>query len=464
MSALEDIELDKTTDKSVNHKHSHKGLGNHSFIVIEPPKAAAGRFLHRLGPFLSYILMFSIPLIFVAIVYAIIPIGPFNNESPPRLQDSLVFLLVTNPFIFSAVGYLYCTVIMGFLEKDRPFRISIIPIIAVYIVQVLVFSSLYLNTRLFALSGLVAFSLCLLTVIASLHFTYPSTVGALKSAFLRFMVPFFVFTLILSLYVVAYREVSTEVEVAIVMLLAFLTFVFRRTTLALLDPYPLELSQLVSGFGIQNLNDIFQTLAFPQVNEPLFFVAIWFSNAFANFAMLVFISDTWILRIRPFLKSYVLGKPIEEPDFSDNPEDRGHGPNVGGYRRRQFRFFFWRLCSVSLSMILYLTTSPLLRFGHNRDNYPQVRFDQYENSMVFASANLGFQLCVLAGGYYLLLRKFPKTYEEIRNIHGKQLFSLTYIGFVIATVSHSLLLSLALMLRNYCIFGAFRGRTANVCA
>lgn len=43
---------------------------------------------------------------------------------------------------------------------------------------------------------------------------------------------------------------------------------------------------------------------------------------------------------------------------------------VGGYRRRQFRIFFFRLQSQTFAMFMYLGISPMLRFSFNKEYNP----------------------------------------------------------------------------------------------
>jgi hypothetical protein len=145
-----------------------------------------------------------------------------------------------------------------------------------------------------------------------------------------------------------------------------------------------------------------------------------------------------------------------EMDLSVNLEDRGHGLNVGGYRRRQFTFFFWRLISQAIAMILYLIVTPLTRYGTNYDYLPYVSFDDYRRSLIFAAANLAFIVVVAILGYIVLNKKYHSTYHEIIEIQGKQLFSHTFVGFVIVIIAHNLILSnVFALLSQYCIFNAF---------
>jgi hypothetical protein len=54
-----------------------------------------------------------------------------------------------------------------------------------------------------------------------------------------------------------------------------------------LVPLPnFETGYAVRRFWVQNIFDVVQIVAFPQVNSPKVFIAIWFANSFGNFAFL----------------------------------------------------------------------------------------------------------------------------------------------------------------------------------
>lgn len=86
---------------------------------------------------------------------------------------------------------------------------------------------------------------------------------------------------------------------------------------------------------------------------------------------------------------------------------------VGGYRRRQFRFFFFRLLSQAVAMFLYLSISPVLRFGLNKEYTPfsGINGEDYRNSMIYAAVNLVFIFFVAFLGYMLLRSRHHQTYH-----------------------------------------------------
>lgn len=135
-------------------------------------------------------------------------------------------------------------------------------------------------------------------------------------------------------------------------------------------------------------------------------------------------------QIRPKLKNGALNAfkgnfnpgPAPPHDLSFDPTDNGHTPNIGGYRRRQFRFFFFRLLSQAIAMIMYLSITPMLRWGENKKLFPfasggnVVNEDQYRNSMIFAGVNLVFIFMVMFFGYAYLRRRHRQTWHEIREV------------------------------------------------
>eukprot|EP00475_Leptophrys_vorax_P010039 TRINITY_DN16710_c0_g1_i1.p1 TRINITY_DN16710_c0_g1~~TRINITY_DN16710_c0_g1_i1.p1 ORF type:complete len:357 (+),score=90.81 TRINITY_DN16710_c0_g1_i1:25-1071(+) len=338
-----------------------------------------------------------------------------------------------------------------------------------FIVQLGVFTGFYSITGAYSLAGVVALGLSIITTMISISLMkWCKNEGALMDAeirafFLRVMLPLFLFIIVLGLYAVRFQRANSGQQAIMVIAISLVTFFARRIQLSMLDRYPLVISMLWAGFFFQSLNDFFQTLAFPHVNKPALFSIIWIANAFGNFSLLFLLSDTWILKVRPNLKIFLMDglrckklRQAPEPDFSENLQDRGHGTNVGGYRRRQFTFFFWRLISQSIAMSLYLIVTPLTRYGVNADYLPSVSWEDYRNSLVYAAANLVFIFLVMILGYLVLSKRYHDTYHEIIRIQGSQLFSHTFVGFVLVIIVHNLILSNVFsLLSQYCIYNAF---------
>lgn len=431
----------------------------------EPAKGVAGRFVKKLGVF-AYALFFCIPLLFVSIFFAIIPLG---NPKDSAIRSQWVFIFVSNSAVTLALAFLYNATFLSCAAVEKPFNISIIPLAAVLVAQLGFTSAVLLTHGVFDWIGLVILSIVYITLFVSMYFAYRDIRELVVSFFLRFMLLLVLFIPILTGFIISYRAAndSNAVQSLIAFLFTFVIFVYRRIMLSRLDPFPLEVSQLLSGFWVQNLGDSVTILAFPQVRSPRVFAALFVSNMLSNIFFLVFVSDPWIYKIRPALKTYVLNAakcnfpipPIPEPDDSFDPVNRGHDANVGGYRRRQFRFFFFRMLSQTVAMSTYLGISPILRFGLNEKYTPLSVYggEQYRNSMIYAGANLAFIAVVAAFGYWFLNKRHHQTFHEIREIHRHDLVHHTWVGLMTTIITHNLIMTIAIVLSHYCIFSAFLG-------
>lgn len=315
--------------------------------------------------------------------------------------------------------------------------------------------------------GIVALGVCYITLFVSMYFTYHDLRTKLHAFFRRFMLLLILYIPLLSGFVLAYRVTSERpaVQSFISFIFAFLTFIYRRIMLSKLDPFPLDVSQLIAGFWVQNLGDSTFILAFPQVADSSVYAALFLSTSLQNIAFLVFVSDFWIYKIRPALKTYALNilkcnypiPAIPKPDESFDPVNRGHDANVGGYRRRQFRFFFYRLLSQTLSMLMYLGISPMLRFGFNEEFTPLSEYDtdKYQNSLIYSAGNLAFIVFVGVVGYFYLYRRHHTTFHEIKEIHRHDFVHHTMVGMVTAIITHNMILTLAIILSHYCVYASF---------
>lgn len=461
------VSLDTAKDVRAHKDHDQAEESNHLYPPEELEElpvtyGPAGRIVQRLG-LSAYILFFIFPLLYVAIFFAIIPLGnPLNHT----FKEQAVFLLVSNACFMLAISYLYNAAFLALANCARPFRTSVIPLVVVVIGEIAVTAPVLLVSGVIRFFGVLALAVCYIFLFLSMYFAYHDMRNLVHSFFRRFMTLLVLYIPLLSLFVIAYRESkNAELQATISFFFNFLTFVYRRIMLSRLDPFPLDESQLFAGFWVQNLGDCAQILAFPQVQKPAVFIAIFIANSFANIAFLGFVSNAWIYKIRPVLKTYVKNAfkcnfpipPIPEADESFDSINRGHDNNVGGYRRRQFRFFFYRLLSQAVAMVMYLGISPILRFGLNKEYTPlnYYSYEQYRNSMIYAGANLVFIALVAFFGYFLLSRNHPETFNEIREIHQHDLVHHTKVGMVTAIITHNLFLTIAIVLSHYCIFAAF---------
>lgn len=399
---------------------------------------------------MSWTMMVGVPMVFVVLVFGVVPLdSPLQHD----IREQNVFIYVTNPIMFGAISYIYFCINEGLRQVDHPFSMPLLYVLLVAAVEILTFLPIAtLVHTSFTLSGVVAVLLCITTVSLILITRYQT--DALPFL-LRVLIPLLFFLLILVGYVYVYDVATNEGQAWLVVGIAFLTFVFRRVELGLLDVFPLELSMLISGFWFQNLSDMLQTLAFPRVTNPLNYMTIWVTNAFANVAMLFFISDRWILHLRPTLKSFFTRKHVGF-NYEHDLADRGHGENVPGYRRRQFRFFFWRLASQASAMLYYVVVTPVTRFGINRDFFPQIDAEAYKHSLGYATGNLFFVLAVLVSGMWWFRRRYASLYADLRRTAFFNTDVRHFFGFFTAILAHNMVLATGLLLQHYCIYEAYK--------
>lgn len=449
---------------STSNGAPHKYFKLYENDVPEEPKGLAGIAVKRLGIW-AYIIFILIPLLFVSIFYAVIPLGDFRKT---EMRDQWVFIFVSNSTVYAVISWLYVVTFRGMADIERPFRASWIPPFAVFVAEAAVFSSILLTHGVFDLLGSVAYAICVVTTLVATYFVYPEHRAKLFQFTLRFMSLLVFFIAVLTGYVIAFRESRRQetVQRVLVFAMSFATFIYRRVMLSRLDQFPLNLSLILSGFWVQNLNDIFQVMAFPQVGEPSTFGLIWLSNSFGNFALIGFVSNLWVFKLRPFLKTYVKHgakcnfpiPPLPEPDFSFDPVNRGHDNNVGGYRRRQFRFFFWRLLSQFSAMIFYLAVAPQLRYAFNEEwmLFGEIDTKEFRNSMIYAAVNLLFIMGVMVLGYWYVNKRHHPTFHEMREIHGHEYINHTFVGYNVLIMTHNLLLAVGVIVTHNCLLGSFQ--------
>lgn len=456
------------TPSGPGHRHTHSQDAKGHFLVYAPedfdeePKGPAGRLVKKMGYF-AYVLFFLIPLTYVAIFFAIIPLG---NPNDATISEQWVFLFISNVFVSLALCYLYNATFLSLARCETPFRTSLIPLAFCAVSQIAVMAPVLLTHGVYDWLGLVSLATQYLSLLGSMLIAYKDLRPLVLSFFLRFMLLIILFIPLLVGFVIVYRETdSSGLQSFIAFLFTFIIFVYRRIMLSRLDKFPLDVSQLLSGFWVQNLGDLTLILAFPIVRSPGVFAALFASNVASNVGFLIFVSDVWIYKIRPGLKTYVKEgvkfnfpiPPIPEADESFDPVNRGHDNNVGGYRRRQFRFFFFRMLSQAIAMFMYLSISPMLRFGLNKEFTPLsfISPNQYRNSMIYAACNLVFIALVALFGYVMLNKRHHQTFHEIREIHRHDLVHHTFVGLVTAIITHNLIFVIAIILSHYCVFTSF---------
>jgi hypothetical protein len=304
---------------------------------IEDAHGLAGQLVKKLGV-ASYAIFFIVPLTFVAVFFAIVPFGDPVRKS---FKEQWVFLLISNVAVVSLYVFLYEATFLSLAERERPFRVSFLPIIVCVLAQIAMFAPLLLLHGAFNYLGIVSLALVYITLFLSLLVAYPSLADKVHLFFRRFVFLIALYIPIIVAYIVGYRDTGAGGQAGLSIAIAFVTFIYRRIMLSRLDPFPLDLAQLLSGcvtrlglsnscffrhrrrragmttkisvsqlhhllttfwllflwfyvipsseplrFWVQNIFDVVQIVAFPQVQSPTVFLAIWFANSFGNFAFL----------------------------------------------------------------------------------------------------------------------------------------------------------------------------------
>jgi hypothetical protein len=210
---------------------------------VEEAHGLAGRLVKRLGV-ASYVVFFLVPLTFVAIFFAIVPLGDPLRTS---FKQQWVFLLISNVAVMALFSFLYEATFLSLAERERPFRVSIIPILFVTLVQVAYLAPVLLLHGTFNYLGIVNLTLFYLCLFLSLAFSYRPLLDKIHLFFRRFVFFIALYIPIVVAYVVGYRETGSGGQAGLAIAIAFITFIYRRVMLSRLDPFPLDLAQLLSG-------------------------------------------------------------------------------------------------------------------------------------------------------------------------------------------------------------------------
>lgn len=239
-----DVPRDATSDKA---RASAASLTMYSESDEEAAHGRAGKIVKRLGK-ISYVLFFLVPLTFVAVMFAIVPLG---NPLEATFKEQWVFLLISNTSVTAAMAYLYNATFLSMAKVARPFRTSLIPIVAVVLAGVAVLAPVLLLKGVINFLGIVALTVLYLSLFASMLVAYSDLRPQLHSFFRRFMLLVILYIPLITGYILAYRSASSQLQSGLTFILAFITFIYRRVMLSRLDPFPLDLSQLLSGFWVR---------------------------------------------------------------------------------------------------------------------------------------------------------------------------------------------------------------------
>lgn len=375
-------------------------------------------------------------------------------------------LIIVNPFIMTGIGYLSVTAYFGAVQSANPFSAFLPMLFIIYCMEIIIMVPLVSIFGYFEFIGLISFGVAYSTAFIGAYLieyfdsTKPPGWQTLFWKFLRIACANFVHLTALCVYVIFFREVPADVQPVLSLGLAIFTFINRKAILSFSDHFPLELGMLISGFWVNNMTDMFQTLAYPNIKDPVTFLYIWAMQFFGDIANLVFLTRSWF-RFRTWVKGLFMCNRESVESYEDLPDDRGHSNNRPGYLRRQVRFYFWRILSKLAAIVFYLFISTLLRYGPNKEYYnfsenphiplyddsgrevSRLSWEDYMHSVIYVSCNSVF--VALAGfvGYFIVRCWYPDTYNQLKPAAKKLHKDRAHIGYIVAVVAHNGLLALA---------------------
>jgi len=312
-----------------------------------------------------------IPNIFISIFYGLIPLGDpeadvFESNGP------WTYLFIIIPFSMVVVGYLNEATFYGCAQYKHPFSTSLPTSMVVFFIEIIILVplSIVIGQTSFEFFGVVALAICYFTVFLNLYIHLKAkeekTTNDLPALFqyAKIVLAIFVHIVVLTLYIIAFALVPSGFQPVLTFFLAIITFFFRKLLLSLTDVFPLEMAMLIASFWVENMDDMFQTLAYPSIRQPITYIAIWIINLLANVANLLFLTPQWY-RCRVFTKGLCACRCFGEMPKANEFElkdERGHSYNRPGYLRRQVRFYFWKIFSQFAAAMFYLFISAVLRF------------------------------------------------------------------------------------------------------
>lgn len=217
----------------------------------EVPHGFAGVVVHKLGVF-GYMLFAVIPVVFVAVVYAIIPMGGLARAA---FEDVWVFALVTNTLVTVTFAFLYTAAFLSAADRERPFRQHLMPLVMSVLAQVAIVLPLLMTVGLFNYLGIASFVIFLLVLYVALKLCYREQSAACDTFFRRFVLLIALYIPILVAYIIGFRESGSLLQTCLNFSMAFVTFIYRRVMLSRLDPFPIDIAQLFAGLWVQNMYD-----------------------------------------------------------------------------------------------------------------------------------------------------------------------------------------------------------------
>ncbi|CAD7700692.1 unnamed protein product [Ostreobium quekettii] len=386
--------------------------------------------------------------------------------------DKAWWAFVVNPGTYVFFQYMLISIFLACLDEKRPWRpfLSYAPILLVgYMAQLGIVGAVTLAHRTFEGLGVVSISISVLVTLAGLKILRNSFDCNMEHymliyrQFVRIMATFVVFMLILWAYIIANTNTDGSGQGFYTVALAIITFIFKKVFLAMTDPYPIEIAMVISGLWLENLVDVFITLAYPTARGSVVtLVIIWLSRIAEDVAYLGFQLDIWF-KFRVWIKGKFKKEQQGAIEEDVDKDDRGHSNIHPGYRRRQMRFLIWKLISQLSSNITFVILMPALRFGQNKEFYPYseneftVRFQDVRHDEAYDCfteedfkgtvwfAMLAMLTFFISGSAILVFmnRYHKAVLQDLVDRYNLLIVQDTYFGFVVSVLISNVVLAVS---------------------
>eukprot|EP01135_Chromosphaera_perkinsii_P006801 Nk52_evm2s598 gene=Nk52_evmTU2s598 len=391
--------------------------------------------------------------------FALIPI----HDPDGSYGDKASWVFVVNPLTWVLISYLIVTVFLACLDERVPWRPwhtwVHIPIMTYFVSVCTVGFSVFFHNS-WPLNGIVSFFVTIVTTLLGLRLKNNVDFYCPRKHYLdtlwqfsKCMITVFIFTLVLACYVIGFSAAGGGIlQSLLTFALMIFAFIFKKILLAQTDQFPLEAAMVIAGLWVENLDDIFTTMAYPSVDSPeITFIVLWFSKFFGNIWYLLFLTDYWF-SFRVWIKAFFKGQKgvaIEE----DDKNDRGHSNVRPAYHRRQVRFYMWKVLSQFCAQIFYICVGTCLRYSYNSkwfrfsdsvhelseksiitDNYDNVTEHDFRNSLIFSGINLTW--IFFSGVFaYCMIKKYRRSvFDDLQGAFSNLIVSENYTGFVLTIV------------------------------
>ena len=410
---------------------------------------------------------FLTPAAFALLWFGAIPLGDADGDFKQRVV--WVFVVNTGTYVF--FSFMLVNIFLACLDGSRPWRPfkHYAPILLMnYVLQVAVIGTIVFVHGTFRALGLVAIAMTILATVMGLRLLphrffdcNAQRYGDKLAIFTKILIYFLLFWMVLVGYIIANGSTDSRAQGFLTVALTIITFIFKKIFLSLTDSYPIEVGMVISGLWLENIVDLFITLAYPTASEvgPTFAV-IWVTRVAENIAYLGFQFDAWF-KFRVWIKGKFKSEQgtIVEEDLDE--DDRGHSNQHPGYRRRQMRFLIWKLLSQISSAIFFLTVIPVLRYGQNNEDYPYSEHplhhvdvlndealdpfekDTFDQSMGFAAFSIFTTICSGVIISVWMWHYHRDTLTSLRERYRYLIVSELYFGFVLTILISNVLLAVS---------------------